>query len=87
MSIEISEEDERYLRTNFHRLIDDLTEGERIEFLQWALGDDYGELTFPQSPERWNKLHGNLLHIYSNGKMSQDLPKMIKIWKEACKQS
>lgn len=52
------------------------------EFLLWALGNGYSEITFNDYPEKWNLIHGSELTLNRNGKYLEDIPKMVDLWKK-----
>jgi hypothetical protein len=67
-----------------HRDIVELLIGEENAplFAEWAWGPNFKTLVGKELCEEWNKLHGNDLTIYMNGKLNKDIPKMIEIWKK-----
>jgi hypothetical protein len=60
-----------------------LNEEESNKFAKWAFGDDYATSAINVDPHlRWNKLHKDLLWLSPSGCPYEDMPKMIKIWKD-----
>lgn len=52
------------------------------EFAEWAFGEDYKE--YDRSYDflkAWNILHGKELMLEGHGVPSEDMPKMIELWK------
>jgi hypothetical protein len=49
----------------------------------WCFGEEYKELDEPlKYMKAWNILHGEKLMLTRNGQISEDVPKMIDLWKE-----
>ncbi len=60
-----------------------VSESELDEFGQWAFGDLFknlnGSLKFM---EAWNENHGSELRLKPDGFITEDVEKIVKLWKE-----
>ncbi len=55
---------------------------EREEFSKFAFGKDYKETSLYEFRNRWNEMHGEKYFLKGDGKVVDDLTKMIEIWKQ-----
>lgn len=56
--------------------------GDQAEtFAKWAFGPDFKKIYSSEMPEAWNKLHEDKLKLFMGGRIKEDIPKMIEIWK------
>ncbi len=58
-----------------------LPEKESYEFVKWAFGENFKELNPPELVCEWNKRHAKKLTVSPGGKPLEDIPKMIKLWR------
>jgi len=56
-------------------------EGERNEYLTWALGEDWASLKSQYVPPRWNSRHGDLFLLYGTGCPKEGNKRMYEAWK------
>ena len=52
------------------------------DFLNWALGENYGKILLENTPIAWNKLHGDKLEIHGNESVDKGIEKMVELYKE-----
>lgn len=55
---------------------------ESEEFAKWAWGEKYKELVREQLPDQWNHIHGDELILHSAGRICEDIPLMIELWRK-----
>ena len=55
---------------------------ESEEFAKWAWGDEYKEIVTEQLPEHWNHIHGDELMLHAAGRVWEDIPLMIELWRK-----
>jgi hypothetical protein len=58
-----------------------LSEKDAEEFAEWAFGENFREILRPDLVLAWNNLHSHQLILSSDGRPSEDIPKMIEIWR------
>ena len=58
-----------------------IDEEERNEFDLWAFGEDASYFTLEKCLDLWNERHGDKYLLRSDGKLADDIPKMIQIWR------
>ncbi len=67
---------------SFQDLVKDLLCEEYDEFCNWAFGKDYESLDGEPAINIWNDKRKDQLELFSTGFLIEDLPKMIKIWRD-----
>ena len=55
--------------------------GKFEEFSKWAFGPKYESIMMDDVPRWWNAIHGDKLKLEPNGRIIDDVRKMILIWK------
>lgn len=56
------------------------SESEIDQFGLWAFGNDYKELVGISFMKKWNELHGEVLMLFENGSIIEDIKRMIDLW-------
>jgi len=71
------------MNSSIKKLIDEIfSDTEAEEFSEWAFGIGYKCYEKPKDfMSAWNQRHFYEHRIFDNGKISEDLPEMVKIWK------
>ncbi len=72
------------MKSYFANLIPD---SEEIEtFALWAFGECFRDEglfnTGIDFMTEWNKRHGDVLYLFPHGIMGDDIPKMVKVWRD-----
>lgn len=52
------------------------------EFALWAFGENYRVISSLEYLNSWNALHGTQYLIKPKSSLSEDLPKMIELWRK-----
>ena len=55
--------------------------GKFEEFSRWAFGPKYDSILIEDVPKWWNMIHGDKLILESNRRITDDIPKMVALWK------
>ena len=61
----------------------EIPDPEKLEaFALWAFGDGYQKVHCSKLPDMWNKKHGDKYRLYPQSVIANDVPKMVKLWRE-----
>lgn len=60
-----------------------LSPKDTLKFAEWAWGEEYDQIDYThEAISKWNERHGDKLKLRSNGSVTDDVKKMIKLWKK-----
>lgn len=51
-------------------------------FLSWAIGPDFGSASVVETAERWNRLHGDKLHVDPSDSVIYSMKKMVALFEQ-----